>query len=149
LVVGVGASAGGLEAFERLFRPMPTDTGMAFVLMTHLARQHASALPEIVSRYTKMPVQSASDRILVEPNHVYICPPGQVMTLEKGRVRLRGAGTSAESKPIDVFLASLAKDRGASSIGILLSGSGNDGTLGIKAIKEHGGLTLAQAGDGK
>ncbi len=148
LVVGVGASAGGLEAFERLFRPMPTDTGMAFVLMTHLARQHASALPEIVGRYTKMPVQSASDRILVEPNHVYICPPGHVMMLEKGRLRLR-PGIPAESKPIDVFLASLAKDRGLSSIGILLSGSGNDGTLGIKAIKEQGGLTLAQAGDGK
>src|SRR5712691_781481 len=115
LVVGVGASAGGLEAFERLFRPMATDTGMAFVLMTHLARQHASALPEIVGRYTKMPVRSARDRIEVEPNHVYTCPPGRVMILEKGRLRLR-PGVAADSKPIDVFLTSLAKDCGASSI---------------------------------
>jgi len=148
LIAGVGASAGGVEAFERLFRPMPTDTGMAFVLMTHLARQHESALPEIIGRCTKMPVLSASDGIKVEPNHVYVCPPGQLMTLEQGQLRLRPS-IAADAKPIDVFLSSLAKDRGAATVGILLSGSGNDGTLGIKAIKEQGGLTLAQGSNGK
>src|SRR5260370_7517155 len=83
LVVGVGASAGGLEAFERLFRPMPTDTGLAFVLMTHLARQHASALPELVGRYTQMPVPSATDRILAAPTPASTRPPAHAMTLQK------------------------------------------------------------------
>jgi two-component system CheB/CheR fusion protein len=148
LIVGVGASAGGVDAFEHLFRPMPTDTGMAFVLMTHLSRHHESALPAIVGRYTAMPVVSVSDGVAVEPNHVYVCPPGQIMTVEKGRLRLREC-LAADTKPIDVFLSSLAKDRGAAAVGIVLSGSGNDGTLGIKAIKEQGGLTLAQGSDGK
>ena len=127
---------------------MPTDTGMAFVLMTHLSRHHESALPAIIGRYTTMPVASASDGVAVQPNHVYVCPPGQIMTVEKGRLRLREC-LAADTKPIDVFLSSLAKDRGASAVGIVLSGSGNDGTLGIKAIKEQGGLTLAQGRDGK
>jgi len=147
LIVGVGASAGGVDALERLFRPMPTDTGMAFVLMMHLSRSHASALPEIIGRCTTMPVLSASDGVAVEPNHVYICPPGRMLTVQGGQLRLREA-IPGDTRPIDVFLSSLAKDRGASSIGIVLSGSGNDGTLGIKAIKEEGGLTLAQGGDG-
>jgi two-component system CheB/CheR fusion protein len=95
-----------------------------------------------------MPVASASDGVAVQPNHVYVCPPGQIMTVEKGRLRLREC-LAADTKPIDVFLSSLAKDRGASAVGIVLSGSGNDGTLGIKAIKEQGGLTLAQGRDGK
>jgi two-component system, chemotaxis family, CheB/CheR fusion protein len=88
MIAGVGASAGGVDAFERLFRPMPTDTGMAFVLMTHLARHHESALPQIIARYTTMPVLSVSDGVAVEPNHVYVCPPGQIMTVENGQLRL-------------------------------------------------------------
>ena len=147
LIAGVGASAGGVDALERLFRPMPTDTGMAFVLMMHLSRSHESALPEIIGRCTKMRVLSASDGVAVEPNHVYVCPPGRILTVQSGQLRLREA-IAGDTRPIDVFLSSLAKDRGAATIGIVLSGSGNDGTLGIKAIKEQGGLTLAQGSDG-
>jgi two-component system CheB/CheR fusion protein len=147
LIAGVGASAGGVDALERLFRPMPTDTGMAFVLMMHLSRSHESALPEIIGRCTTMRVLSASDGVAVEPNHVYVCPPGRILTVQSGQLRLREA-IAGDTRPIDVFLSSLARDRGTATIGIVLSGSGNDGTLGIKAIKEQGGLTLAQGSDG-
>jgi len=147
LIAGVGASAGGVDALERLFRPMPTDTGMAFVLMMHLSRSHESALPEIIGRCTTMRVLSATDGVAIEPNHVYVCPPGRILTVQSGQLRLREA-IAGDTRPIDVFLSSLAKDRGAATIGIVLSGSGNDGTLGIKAIKEQGGLTLAQGSDG-
>jgi two-component system CheB/CheR fusion protein len=118
------------------------------VLVTHLAPGHASALPEIVGRYTKMPVASASDGAEIEPDHVYICPPDRVMTIEQGRLRLHQRATESHRKPIDVFLTSLARDLGQRAIGIVLSGSGTDGTLGLKAIKEQGGLTLAQGSDG-
>lgn len=147
-IVGIGASAGGLEALEGLSRPMPVDTGMSFGVVTHLARGHVSSLVEILSRYTEMPVATAADGALLEPNHIYVCPPDHIMTTVDGQLRLQLRADEAQRKPIDVFLSSLAEQHGEAAVGILLSGGGSDGTLGIKAIKERGGLTLAQGGDG-
>ena len=147
-IVGIGASAGGLEALEGLFRAMPADTGMSFALVTHLARGHVSSLVEILSRYTPMPVKTAIDGVILNPNELHVCPPDHIMTMVDGKLRLQLRADEAQRKPIDVFLSSLAEEHGEASVGILLSGGGSDGTLGIKAIKERGGLTLAQGGDG-
>ena len=149
LIVGIGASAGGVEALEQFFRAMPPDNGMAFVVLMHLAPQHDSALAEIIARRTGMAVATARDSELVEPHHVYVLPPGAVMTIEAGRLRLRGRGDGLrDHAPIDIFFGSLAEDQGESAVGIVLSGAGSDGTLGIRAIKERGGLTIAQGSDG-
>jgi len=147
-IVGIGASAGGLEALEGLFRSMPADTGLSFALVTHLARGHVSSLVEILSRYTPMPVKTALDGVVMNRNELHVCPPDHIMTMVDGTLRLQIRADEAQRKPIDVFLSSLAEEHGEASIGILLSGGGSDGTLGIKAIKERGGLTLAQGGDG-
>jgi two-component system, chemotaxis family, CheB/CheR fusion protein len=147
-IVGIGASAGGLEALQGLLSAMPADTGMSFALVTHLARGHASSLVEILSRYTQMPVKTAADGAVLNPNELYVCPPDHIMTVGDGRLRLQLRVDEAQRKPIDVFLSSLAEHHNEATVGILLSGGGSDGTLGIKAIKEHGGLTLAQGGDG-
>ena len=146
-VVGIGASAGGVEALEALFRPMPSDTGLAFVVVSHLAPHKISMLDDIVGRFTAMPVAQAQDGAKVEADHVYIIPPDHSLTLERGRLRVHPAAAPRTLHPIDLFFATLAADRGDRAIGVVLSGSGSDGTLGIKAIKEHGGLTLAQGRD--
>jgi two-component system CheB/CheR fusion protein len=147
-VVGIGASAGGLQAIKQLFDRMPVDTGMAFVIVTHLPLGRESDLPEIVSRYTKIRTSVAGANQVIEPDHVYVCPPDHILTIEEGCVRLKAREDPVQRKPIDVFLSSLANDRGEAAVGILLSGSGSDGALGMKAIKERGGLTLAQGTDG-
>jgi two-component system, chemotaxis family, CheB/CheR fusion protein len=148
LVVGIGASAGGLEALEGLFRSMPADTGLTFILVTHMARGTPSSLPDIIARFAPLPVTTAVDGGAIEPNHVYVCPSDHILTLGDNRLHLHSRVSEAQHKPIDVFLSSLADERGEAAIGILLSGGGSDGTLGIKAIKERGGLTLAQGADG-
>jgi two-component system, chemotaxis family, CheB/CheR fusion protein len=145
-IVGIGASAGGLEALEGLFRALPDDTGMSFALVTHLARGHVSSLVEILSRYTGMAVKTAVDGAVLSANELHVCPPDHIMTVTDGHLRLQLRADEAQRKPIDVFLSSLAEHHGEASVGILLSGGGSDGTLGLKAIKERGGLTLAQGG---
>jgi two-component system, chemotaxis family, CheB/CheR fusion protein len=145
-VAGVGISAGGIEALEQLFRPMAADTGIGFVVVAHLAPDKASLLDEIVSRFTAMPVRRPQDGQAVEPNHVYVIAPDTRLTLQDGRLRVHADGVRP-SNAIDLLFSSLATDKGERAIGIVLSGSGSDGTLGIKAIKEAGGLTVAQAGD--
>jgi two-component system, chemotaxis family, CheB/CheR fusion protein len=147
-IVGIGASAGGLEAFELLFRNMAEEPGMAFVITTHLAPGHHSALPEIVGRFTSMPVASAADGALLEPNRVYVCPPDNHVTVNQGKLYLHAPAPAQQRRPIDVFMSSLAEDAGERAVGVLLSGGGSDGTLGLKAIKERGGFTLAQRADG-
>jgi two-component system CheB/CheR fusion protein len=147
LVVGIGASAGGLQALGELFRPMPANADMAFVIMTHQAHGHTSSLPEILARDTPLSVAAATDGMKVAPGKIYVCPPSSIMTIDSGHLKLQ-VPVEGQSKPIDVFFTSLARDCAESAIGILLSGAGSDGTLGIKAIKEEGGLTLAQGGDG-
>lgn len=144
-IVGIGASAGGVEALEQFFRAVPADSGLAFVVVTHLPPNRDSMLSEILGRATGMPVIEAKDRERVEAEHVYVLPPSAILTIREGRLRLRRTGrTDRERAPIDVFFNSLAEDQAEHAIGVVLSGGGHDGTLGIKAIKENGGLTIAQ-----
>jgi two-component system CheB/CheR fusion protein len=144
-IVGIGASAGGVEALETFFKAVPADNGLAFVVVTHLPPDHESLLAEILGRSTKMPVVNARDGDMVEAEHVYVLPPSAILTIREGRLRLRRTGpTDRERAPIDVFFNSLALDQNEHAIGVVLSGGGSDGTLGLKAIKENGGLTIAQ-----
>ncbi len=143
--VGLGASAGGLEAFEQFFRHIPADTGMAFVLISHLDPSHASILTEILQRTTPMPVVEAQDQMQVMPNCVYVIPPNRDMTIFHGALQLSiPTALRGQRMPIDAFLRSLAEDQSEKSVGIILSGTGTDGTLGLRAILGAGGITLAQ-----
>ena len=141
-IVGIGASAGGLDPIRKLLENLPVDTGMAFVVIQHLASGQESMLPEILSRSTKMKVLQVTDGMKVEKNHVYVITPGTTMTLKNGCLKLVPKG--AALKPINDFLISLASERKTQAIGIVLSGTGNDGTEGLKAIKAEGGITFAQ-----
>lgn len=144
-VVGIGASAGGLAAFEQLFTNIPPNSGMAFVVVQHLSPPHKSILPEILQRYTTMPVVQVTEGIKVNPNGVYVIPPGTDLALNDGHLRLlKPEAVRGYRLPIDFFFRSLAQDLGERAIGIVLSGSGSDGSLGLKTIKAEGGLTLAQ-----
>lgn len=145
-IVGIGASAGGLEALEGLLRAMPAETGLAFVLVTHLARGQTS-LREILQRFTVLPVVDAADKQTIKADHIHVCPADHVLTVARGAICLQRVSDHLRH-PIDVFLSSLAQDCGEGCVGILLSGGGTDGTLGIKAIKEKGGFTIAQGSDG-
>ena len=144
-IVGIGASAGGVEALEQFFKSLPAGNGLAFVVVTHLPPDRESLLSEILGRATRMPVVEARDGDKVEAEHVYVLPPSAILTIRGGRLRLRRTGpTDRERAPIDIFFTSLAEDQAEHAIGIVLSGGGHDGTLGLKAIKENGGLTIAQ-----
>src|SRR5262245_14497775 len=147
-IVGVGASAGGVEALEGLFNGMPANPGMAFVVVTHLAPNRETMLPEILARHTRMPVLVAEHEQPVRVDHVYVSPSDTVLDIHNGHLRLRPIADGRERTPIDSFFSALAEDQNEYAIGIVLSGGGSDGTLGVKAIKECGGLTLAQATDG-
>jgi two-component system, chemotaxis family, CheB/CheR fusion protein len=147
-IVAIGASAGGLEALTALFPGVPGNTGMAFVVVTHMARAQQSSLVEILGRYAVMPVLTAEQDQAVEPDHVYVCPPDYILTIAQRRLQAQQRDSDAQRRPIDVFMSALAEDIGELAVGILLSGGGSDGSLGLKAIKERGGLTLAQASDG-
>ncbi|HYN64936.1 MAG TPA: chemotaxis protein CheB, partial [Candidatus Limnocylindrales bacterium] len=144
-VVGVGASAGGLEAFTQLLRALPVDTGMAFVLVQHLSPTHQSALAEILSRATTMPVtEVVADEPELEPNHVYVIPPDRNMILVHERLRLLRRDALGKQHPIDRFFRSLAESQRHMAIGVVLSGTATDGTLGMEEIKAEGGITFAQ-----
>ncbi|MHB9073201.1 MAG: chemotaxis protein CheB [Desulfobaccales bacterium] len=145
LVVGVGASAGGLEAFTDLLRHLPKDTGMAFVLLQHLPAKQHSMLAQILGKATVLPVAEAREGTLPEADHVYILPPGEIMEIQAGALRLvRREESEGRYLPVDIFLTSLAADKGGHAIGVILSGTASDGVQGMKAIKEAGGLTFAQ-----
>jgi two-component system CheB/CheR fusion protein len=147
-VVGIGASAGGVEALQAFFAPMPPDPGMGFIVVTHLAQGQKSALVEILARATVLPVVAIGEGEAVQQNQVYVLAADAVPSLRRGRLRLRQqAPGRRERNTVDVFFASLAEDSGENSVGVILSGSGYDGTLGVKAIKERGGLTIAQQPD--
>ena len=145
-IVGIGASAGGLEAVSRLLEQLPSTTGMAFVLIQHLDPNHASQLPEILARKSNMPVREVNGDTAAEPDHVYVTPASEHLRIEKGVLRTvpRAAGGRARTLAIDGFLESLAKDRGSLAFGMVLSGAASDGTLGLQAIKAEGGITFAQ-----
>ena len=147
-IVGIGASAGGLAAFEAFFSGMPavTDPNMAFVLVQHLAPDHKSILTSLIQRYTRMQVSEVEDGMEVRPNCAYIIPPGKDMAFLNGRLRLlEPSAPRGQRLPIDFFFRSLARDQRERAIGIVLSGTGNDGTLGVQAIKGEGGMAMAQS----
>jgi len=144
-IVGVGASAGGLEALSGFLKALPTRTGMAVVVIQHLAPQHESALTQLLSRATAMPVLEVSDGMELQRNHVYVIPPNKSMTVHGGALQLvPRERASVPHHPIDEFCAALAREQKAAAIGVILSGSGSDGTLGLRAIKAEGGVTFAQ-----
>ncbi len=125
---------------------MPADSGMAFVLVQHLDPDHESAMVEILARYTAMPISFARDGMIPAANTVTVIPPGTILTIHNGRLRLgRPPSLKARRMAVDLFLVSLANDQGPNAVGIILSGYGSDGTAGIAAIKESGGLTLCEA----
>jgi two-component system CheB/CheR fusion protein len=144
-IVGIGASAGGLEAFTDLLRGLPQKTGMAFVLVQHLDPSHSSDLREILARITKIPVQQVTDGVAVRPDNIYVIPPNTSMAVKNGVLRLAPRVlTRGQHMPIDHFLRSLADDRGNRAISVILSGTASDGTEGSRAIKAAGGITFAQ-----
>jgi two-component system, chemotaxis family, CheB/CheR fusion protein len=144
-VVGIGASAGGLEAISELLRNLPSETGMAFVFVSHLDPAHESALTSILAKVCKLPVREARDGDIMIPNHVYVIPPNTDMVLAGETLRLTArAEQRGPHMPVDLFLRSLAKERHRCAAGVVLSGTGSDGTLGLKAVKEAGGITFAQ-----
>ena len=144
-IVGLGASAGGLEAFTRFLKALPSDTGMGFVLIQHMDPTHESILANLLQRSTKMPIREAGDGTVVEPNRVYIAPPNALMTISGGVLSLTSRGPrSFQDYPIDQFFASLAQDVKHRAIGVVLSGAATDGTRGLLAIKAAGGITFAQ-----
>ena len=144
-VVGVGASAGGLEALTSLLKALPVDSGIAFVVIQHLDPKHESLLPELLSRATRMSVREITDGMLVEPNNVYVMPANTGLALSHQAFELTVRETSAALRlPIDGFLRSLAHSRKNAAIAVILSGSGSDGALGLEAIKAEGGIAFAQ-----
>ena len=143
-VIGVGASAGGLEAFKRLIRAIPPSSGMAFILVQHLEPNHESLLSEILQKSTSIPVQEITDNVHVEPDHIYIIPSNKLLTAYDGRLRLRARPRNEKNLPIDLFFTSLAEVHGSYAVGVVLSGTASDGTQGLKAIREKGGMTFAQ-----
>ncbi|HEY5408278.1 MAG TPA: chemotaxis protein CheB [Ginsengibacter sp.] len=143
-VVGIGASAGGLEAFKKLIKAIPEKSGIAYILVQHLHPDHSSALPEILQRETRLPVEQISDNVKVEPNHLYIIPANKILVATDGVLKLSPRPKDQKNMPIDIFFSSLAEVHQSHAIGVVLSGNGADGTLGLKDIKDHGGITFAQ-----
>jgi two-component system CheB/CheR fusion protein len=149
LIVGVGASAGGLEAFSRFLANVPAHSGLAFVLVQHLDPEHQSMLVELLGRHTAMPVTEAKDGIKLAADQVVVIPPNATLTIAEGRLHVtRPAPPRAHRRPIDTFFESLATDQGENAVCVVLSGTGSDGAAGTKAIKARGGLAIAQAESG-
>ena len=144
-IVGMGGSAGALDAFEQFFTRMPPDSGLAFVLVTHMDPTHKGMMPELLGRCTAMKVVQVEESMPVRPNHVYIIPPNKDMSILDGTLHLMEVAVPRGVRaPIDLFFRHLAEDQEDRAIAIIMSGMGTDGTLGVKAVKEHLGLALAQ-----
>ena len=147
-VVGLGASAGGLDACRRLLAALPPGTGMAFILIQHLDPTHASMMVDLLAGHTPMKVQQAADGMPLEREHVYLIPPGHYLSIRGGALRLSEPRERHGARlPFDFFLRSLAEELGERAICVILSGTGGDGSLGLKAVKEKGGLVIAQDPD--
>ena len=147
IYVGVGASAGGLEAISAFFKQMPVDSGLTFIVIQHLSPDYKSMMVELLGRVTDIPIEVATEGVTALPNHIYLIPPSSNMSIFHGKLLLESQDrtSSAVNLPIDLFLLSLAQDQGSNAIGIILSGTGSDGTRGCRAIKEAGGLVMAQS----
>jgi two-component system CheB/CheR fusion protein len=146
-IVGIGASAGGLEAFEQFFTNMPPDNGMAFILIQHLDPSHKSILTDLIRRYTSMKVSQIEDGMKVEPDSVFVIPPNRYLAILHGKLHLMDSPASGIRAPIDFFFRSLAEDQKEKSICIILSGTGTEGTLGLRAIKGEGGMVMVQSSE--
>lgn len=146
-VVGIGASAGGLEALEAFFREMPTDSGAAFVVVQHLSPDFKSHMEHLLARQTEISVFRVEDQMDVKPNSIYLIPPKKEMIISEGKLLLTDKDTKSLAHPIDQFFRSLATDCGKFAVGVVLSGTGSDGSRGIRAIHETGGLVIAQSED--
>ncbi len=143
--MGIGASAGGLEAIEAFFKKMPANSGLAFVVVQHLSPDYKSLMVELLSKHTEMPVNRIEDGVLVRENNIYLLPPRKNLSSFHGRLLLTEQDHSEGlNLPIDVFFRSLAEDMGEYAISVVLSGTGSDGTRGIRAIKERGGMVMVQ-----
>ena len=147
-VVGIGASAGGLEAIEAFFTNVPSDSGLAFVIIQHLSPDYKSLMPEILLKRTTLPVHTAEDGMKVEPNNIYLIPRKMNMKIFHSKLHLTEKNTMhVLNLPIDIFLHSLAEDFEEKAIAVILSGTGSDGSRGIRAVKEMGGMIIAQEPD--
>jgi two-component system CheB/CheR fusion protein len=144
-IVGIGASAGGLEALKLFTSKVSKDSGMAYIVVIHMSPDQPSILAELLQKGSLVPVTSAEDSEPIEPDHIYIVPPNFDINVYKGKIQLMDKLSKGLSLPIDFFLRSLAQDKGSESAGIILSGTGTDGTLGVKEIKLLDGLVLAQS----
>ena len=144
-IVGLGASAGGLEALEQFLAQVPARSGLAFVVVQHLDPTHKGIMPELLQRVTPMKVAQARDRTTVRPDCVYVIPPNKDLSILHGVLHLLAPSPPRGLRlPIDFFFRALADDQRERSVGIILSGMGSDGTLGLRAIKEHAGVVLVQ-----
>jgi two-component system CheB/CheR fusion protein len=144
-VAGIGASAGGLDAFKSLLDALPDDTGMAFVLIQHLDPKHASLMADLLAVHTTMPVAQAVEGVVISPNRIYLIPPGVSLAIVNGKLHLSDPiERHGARKAFDFFLRSLAEAQGSRSACVVLSGSGADGSEGLKAVKEAGGFVVVQ-----
>ncbi|MBE9464305.1 chemotaxis protein CheB [Dyadobacter subterraneus] len=143
-VIGIGASAGGLDAFKQFLKAISEKSGMAYVLVQHLNPSHESILPEILDKVTNIPVNEITDDIHLAPDHIYVIPANKILTTYDGVLKLEPRENIKKNQAIDVFFSSLAAVHKELAVGIVLSGTGSDGSLGLEAIKEHGGMTFAQ-----
>jgi chemotaxis response regulator CheB len=148
-IVGIGSSAGGLEAVTQMLQVLPPTTGMGYVLVQHLDPTHESVLAELLAHHTAMPVSQATQGTRVQPNHVYIIPPNSRMRIRQGILELTPREDRTRNLPIDFFFSSLAEDQRSRSIGVILSGAASDGTLGLEAIRAASGITFAQDASAK
>ncbi len=143
-IVGIGASAGGLDAFKQMLEAIPVDSAMAYVVVQHLNPAHHSNLTEILSRVTKIPIEEITDEVIILPNHIYVMPSGKILTSVDGFLKLTPRENIKTNLVIDVFFTSLAVVWESMAVGVVLSGTGADGTAGLKKIKEYGGTTIVQ-----
>ena len=145
LVVGIGGSAGGLNAFKQLIQAIPVDSGMAYIIVQHLDPTHDSILSELLQKFTLIPVQEVTNNIKVQPDNIYVIPSNKLLIATDGILKLSNRHPKSHNvRPIDLFFKSLAEIHQSQAIGVVMSGTGNDGTLGLEAIKQHGGITFAQ-----
>ena len=140
----MGASAGGLEALKTFFAEVPENSGMAYIVVVHMNPKQPSMMPALLQKETRIPVAAAKDGQPIEPDHAYVVPPDKEISLFNGKIQLLDILAKRATLPIDQFLRSLAQDQGRNAAAIILSGTGTDGTLGVKAIKANDGLVLAQ-----
>lgn len=146
-LVGIGASAGGMASFKKFLSAIPEDSGMAYILVQHLSPSHESLLPELLAKVTNIPVQEITDECHIDPNHIYVIPENKMLEVIDHKFRLLPRDKNAHTMPIDFFLASLAKIHETMAIGVVLSGTARDGTMGLRDIKEYGGITFAEDPD--